>query len=219
MRVLLVEDEVSLASALARGLRRNAIAVDMAHDGGQALRLSALRGYDVVVLDRDIPVVHGDEVCRRLIEQGSPARILMLTASDSLGDRVAGLNLGADDYLGKPVRLMELLARIRALARRRGEREPEPLVWKDIRIDVGRRCAWQGDHELTLTPRELLLLEELTRAQGAPLSAEKLLARVFDDARGDPTATTVRVVVMRLRRKLPFPEAISTSPGHGYRLA
>ena len=217
--MLLVEDEVSLASALARGLRRNAIAVDVAHDGGEALRLSALRGYDVVVLDRDIPVVHGDEVCRRLLAEEPSARVLMLTASDSLGDRVAGLNLGADDYLGKPVRLMELLARIRALGRRRGIPEPDPLRWRDLRIDVGRRRAWQGDRELDLTPRELLVLEELIRAQGAPLSADRLLARVFDDARGDPTATTVRVVIMRLRRKLPVPEAIATSPGRGYRLA
>jgi DNA-binding response OmpR family regulator len=219
MRVLLVEDEVSLASALARGLRRNAIAVDVAHDGEAALRLSASRGYDVVVLDRDIPVVHGDEVCRRLIAQETPARVLMLTASDTLGDRVAGLNLGADDYLGKPVRLMELLARIRALARRRGTPQPDVVEWRDIRIDVGRRCAWQGDRALHLTPRELLLLEELTLAQGAPLSTDQLIARVFDDARGDPTATSVRVVVMRLRRKLGGPEVISTSPGHGYRLA
>jgi DNA-binding response OmpR family regulator len=219
MRVLLVEDEVSLASALARGLRRNAVAVDVAHDGGEALRLSAVRGYDVVVLDRDIPVVHGDEVCRRLRAGESPARVLMLTASDSLGDRVAGLNLGADDYLGKPVRLMELLARIRALARRRGVPEPDPLEWRDFRIDAGRRRAWQGNRELDLTPRELLVLEELIRARGAPLSTDRLLARAFDDARGDPTATTVRVVIMRLRRKLPAPEAISTSPGRGYRLA
>jgi DNA-binding response OmpR family regulator len=219
MRVLLVEDEVSLASALARGLRRNAIAVDVVHDGEAALRLCASRGYDVVVLDRDIPLVHGDEVCRRLIAQEAPARVLMLTASDTLGDRVAGLNLGADDYLGKPVRLMELLARIRALARRRGAPEPEMIEWGDIRIDVGRRRAWQGDRALELTPRELLLLEELARARGAPLSTDQLIARVFDDARGDPTATAVRVVVMRLRRKLAAPEAIATSPGHGYRLA
>jgi DNA-binding response OmpR family regulator len=131
---------------------------------------------------------------------------------------VAGLNLGADDYLGKPVRLMELLARIRALARRRGTPEPELFEWRDIRVDVGRRRAWENGRELELTPRELLLLEELTRAQGSPLSAEQLLLRVFDDARGDPTATTVRVLVMRLRRKLAAPDAISTSPGRGYRL-
>jgi two-component system, OmpR family, response regulator VanR len=219
MRVLLVEDEVSLASALARGLRRNAIAVDVVHDGGEALRLTALRGYDVVVLDRDIPEVHGDEVCRRLRAQESESRVLMLTASDSLADRVAGLNLGADDYLGKPVRLMELLARIRALSRRRGTPEPEVIAWHGLRVDIGRRRAWEGERELELTPRELVLLEELIRAQGAPLSTDQLLARVFDDAHGDPTATTVRVLVMRLRRKLAAPELISTSPGHGYRLA
>lgn len=218
MRVLLVEDEAPLASALARGLRRNAMAVDVAHDGGEALRLAGLRGYDVVVLDRDIPVVHGDDVCRRLLTQDSPARVLMLTAADSLGDRVAGLNLGADDYLGKPVRLMELLARIRALARRRGTPEPQLVEWKALRIDVCGRRAWEGERELVLTPRELLLLEELIRAQGSPLSSDQLLARVFDDARGDPTAATVRVAIMRLRRKLAAPAAIATSTGHGYRL-
>jgi DNA-binding response OmpR family regulator len=218
MRVLVVEDEVVLAEAIARGLRQEAIAADVSLDGDDALAKLAVNRYDVVLLDRDLPSVHGDEVCRRLIAQQSPARVLMLTASDSLGDRVAGLNLGADDYLGKPVRLMELLARIRALARRRGALEPELIEWRDIRVDVGRRRAWQGDRELELTPRELLLLEELVRAQGAPLSSQQLLARVFDDARGDPAATTVRVVVMRLRRKLTVPGAIATSPGHGYRL-
>jgi DNA-binding response OmpR family regulator len=219
MRVLLVEDEVSLASALARGLRRNALAVDVAHDGGEALRLCAVRTYDVVVLDRDLPGVHGDEVCRRVLAQAAAPRVLMLTASNSLGDRVSGLNLGADDYLGKPVRLMELLARIRALGRRRGTPERPQLEWRDIRLEVAGGRAWRGDHELELTPREQLLLEELLRAQGAPVSAAALLARVFDNSHGDPTTTAVRLLVMRLRRKLGSPSAIATRPGHGYRLA
>jgi DNA-binding response OmpR family regulator len=219
MRVLLVEDEIPLANALARGLRRNAVAVDVAHDGDEALRLSVLREYDVVVLDRDLPGVHGDEVCRRVLAHEAPPRVLMLTASNSLGDRVWGLNLGADDYLGKPVRLMELLARVRALARRRGAFESHHLEWGDLRVDLGHRRAWRGGRELDLTPRELLLLEELIRAQGAPLSTEHLLGRVFDGGPGEPTAVTARVLVMRLRRKLGAPAAISTAPGRGYRLA
>jgi DNA-binding response OmpR family regulator len=219
MRVLLVEDEVALARALARGLRRNAIAVDLAHDGQAAMRLAATRDYDVVVLDRDLPILHGDEVCRRLQANRTGTKILMLTASNALGDRVLGLNLGADDYVGKPVPLMELIARVRALARRRGVSGSQTLEWKDLRLDVERHQAWRAGRELHLTPRELMLLEELLRAQGRPLSSERLIARVFDDARGDPTATTARVLVMRLRRKLGPPEAIATTPGLGYRLA
>jgi DNA-binding response OmpR family regulator len=218
MRILLVEDEVVLARALARGLRRNAICVDLAHDGEAALRLASKRAYDVVVLDRDLPVLHGDEVCRRLRAGHESTRVLMLTASNTLGDRVLGLNLGADDYLGKPVALMELLARVRALARRRGTPEPQALEWNDLRVDVVGRRAWRGSQKLDLTVREFMLLEELVRAQGMPLNADQLIARVFDDARGDPTTTSARVLVMRLRRKLGLPDAIATSPGRGYHL-
>ena len=218
MRVLLVEDEIALARAHARGLRRNAIAVDLAHDGEAALRLATSGDYDVVVLDRDLPLLHGDDVCRRLQARGRAPKILMLTASNTLGDRVSGLNLGADDYVGKPVALMELLARIRALARRPSAVEPQTLQWKNFRIDTRRRLAWRGETELELTLREFMLLEELLHAQGAPRSSDQLLARVFDDARGDPSAITVRVLVMRLRRKLGSPEAIATTSGRGYRL-
>jgi DNA-binding response OmpR family regulator len=219
MRVLLVEDEVALARALARGLRRNAIAVDLVHDGETALRLARTRDYDVVVLDRDLPLLHGDEVCRQLQATALSPRILMLTASNALGDRVTGLNLGADDYVGKPVALMELLARVRALARRQGPLQPRTLEWKDLRVDLARRQAWRGERELDLTLRELMLLEELLRAQGAPRSTDQLIARVLDGARGHPTASTASVLVLRLRRKLGPPEAIATTPGRGYRLS
>jgi DNA-binding response OmpR family regulator len=219
MRVLLVEDEIALARALARGLRRNAIAVDLVHDGETALRLARTRDYDVVVLDRDLPLLHGDDVCRQLQATALAPKILMLTASNALGDRVTGLNLGADDYVGKPVALMELLARVRALARRQGPLQPQTLEWKDLRVDLERRQAWRGDRELDLTLREFMLLEELLRAQGAPRSTDQLIVRVLDGARGHPTASTARVLVLRLRRKLGPPEAIATTPGRGYRLA
>src|SRR5919204_4698741 len=216
MRVLLVEDEIALARALARGLRRNGFAVDLAHDGDRALRMAARGRYDVIVLDRDLPEIHGDEVCRRLRAEQTASKLLMLTASNTLGDRVLGLNLGADDYVGKPVALMELIARLRALARRRGTPEPQALEWNDLRVDLVGRRAWRGSQKLDLTVREFMLLEELVRAQGMPLTADRLVARIFDDARGDPTATNARVLVMRLRRKLGVPDAIATSPGRGY---
>jgi DNA-binding response OmpR family regulator len=218
MRILLVEDEIALARALARGLRRNAIAVDLVHDGETALHLARTRDYDVVVLDRDLPLLHGDEVCRQLQATALAPKILMLTASNALGDRVTGLNLGADDYVGKPVALMELLARVRALARRQGPLQPQTLEWKDLRVDPERRQAWRGERELDLTLREFMLLEELLTAQGAPRSTDQLIARVLDGARGHPTASTARVLVLRLRRKLGPPDAIATTPGRGYRL-
>jgi DNA-binding response OmpR family regulator len=218
MRILLIEDEVALAGALARGLRRNAVAVDIAHDGQQGLALATSRSYDVIVLDRDLPLIAGDEICRRLTVQSTEAKILMLTASNTLTDRVVGLNLGADDYLGKPVRLVELLARLRALTRRRGSPTSEIVEWGDLRLDVHSARAWRGTDELPLTVREFMMLEELMRAQGQPLSAERLLALIFDDAYGTPTAAAVRLVVMRLRRKLGSPEVITTTTGRGYRL-
>jgi DNA-binding response OmpR family regulator len=219
MRVLLVEDEVALSRALVRGLRRNAMAVDAAYDGEEALRMAARHEYDVVVLDRHLPLVHGDEVCRRLVAARTQSRILMLTASTGLGDLVGGLDLGADDYVGKPVSLIELLARIRALGRRRGALAPPVLERSGLRLDPARRRAWRGDRELVLTLREFMLLEAFLRASGATLSAEQLLARVFDDAREEPTTAAVRVLLMRLRRKLGAPDPIETLPGMGYRLA
>ena len=219
MRVLLVEDEIALARALARGLRRNGFAVDLAHDGDRALRMAARGRYDVIVLDRDLPEIHGDEVCRRLRAEQTASKLLMLTASNTLGDRVLGLNLGADDYVGKPVALMELIARLRALGRRSGTIEPERLSWNDLHLDLDRRRAWRNGRGLDLSVREFMLLEELIRARGRPLSAQELAWRVFDDPRTEPTAVAVRVAVLRLRRKLGSPEAILTSPGHGYRIS
>jgi DNA-binding response OmpR family regulator len=176
-------------------------------------------GYDVVVLDRDLPRLHGDQLCRRLVESGSPAKILMLTASNTLTDRVVGLNLGADDYLGKPVRLIELLARLRALTRRRGEAAPDVVEFADLRLDRQSGRVWRGATELELTPREFMLLEELMQAGGGWLSVHQLLHRVFDGASDRPTAAAVRLAVMRLRRKLGAPAAIASARGRGYRLS
>jgi DNA-binding response OmpR family regulator len=219
MRVLLAEDEIALAQALARGLRRNGFAVDVANDGERALTMAAQRRYDAIVLDRDLPGVHGDDVCRRLRAEETASKVLMLTASNTLGERVSGLNLGADDYVGKPVALMELIARLRALGRRNGALEPATLSWHDLEVDVERRQAWRRGQKLDLTVRELMLLEELIRADGKPLTAEALAWRLFDDPRTQPTATAVRVTVLRLRRKLGSPDPILSTAGHGYRLA
>jgi DNA-binding response OmpR family regulator len=218
MRVLLVEDDDDLAQALLRGLRRNGFAVDVAYDGERALQMST-RGYEAIVLDRDLPVIHGDEVCRRLRAGGTGSKILMLTASNAIVDRVAGLNLGADDYVGKPVALMELIARLRALSRRTGGLEPARLSWRGLDLDVDRRQAWREGRSVELTLREFTLLEELMRAQGRPLTAETLAWRMSNDPLSQPTASAVRVAVLRLRRKLGSPDAIVTTPGHGYRLA
>jgi DNA-binding response OmpR family regulator len=218
VRVLLAEDDVSLANAIARGLRREALAVDLARDGSQALEKVRLVEYDVVVLDRDLPVVHGDVVCRELIRSSAVARILMLTASAAVEDRVEGLSLGADDYLSKPFAMAELVARVRALGRRTQRARPMTLTWRDIWLDPARRRAGRGDRELRLTNREFSLLEELVAAEGAVMSAEQLMERVWDD-RLDPFSNAVRVTVLTLRRKLGEPPVVETVPGAGYRLA
>src|SRR6266508_50864 len=198
VRVLVVEDEAVLAAAIARGLRREGMAVDVSHDGAEALAKLDVNRYDVVVLDRDLPGTHGDEVCRTLAGQPSPTRILMLTAAGTVDDRVDGLTLGADDYLGKPFAFGELVARLRALARR-------------------RRDATRGGHFLRLTRKEFGVLETLLAADGAVVSAEDLLERVWDE-HADPFTNTVRVTVMNLRRKLGRPPLIETVGGVGYRL-
>ena len=217
MRVLLVEDDALLADAIARGLRREAIAVDIALDGGAALEKAGVAQYDVVVLDRDLPVVHGDEVCSSLSNSGSPSRILMLTASAEVEERVEGLSLGADDYLAKPFAMTELVARVRALARRSHHTSPIVLEWGDIWLDPARRSARRREVPLRLTNREFALLEELMLVQGAVLSAETLMERVWDD-RLDPFSNIVRVTILTLRRKLGDPAIIETLPGAGYRL-
>src|SRR3989440_3337689 len=177
MRVLLAEDDVALAAVIARGLRRNALAVDVAHDGEAALDKARLVAYDVVVLDRELPGVHGDLVCRALHDGGSGPRILMLTASGSIEDRVEGLSLGADDYLPKPFAMAELVARVRALARRTRPARPALLKWQDIWLDPARHTAGRGDANVRLTNREFAVLEELIASDGALVSAEELMER------------------------------------------
>jgi DNA-binding response OmpR family regulator len=217
MRVLLVEDERTLAETLERGLRREGMAVDVAFDGGQAVEKARVNQYDVVVLDRDLPILHGDDVCRTLVAEGSLARILMLTASGEIDARVEGLSLGADDYLPKPFAFAELVARIRALQRRAASPPRPVLVYKDIELDRGRRSAARGGRELGLTRKELGVLEVLLEERGRVLSAEELLERVWDE-HADPFTNAVRVTIMHLRRKLGDPPVIETVIGEGYRL-
>jgi DNA-binding response OmpR family regulator len=217
MRVLIAEDERRLAGAIARGLRREGIAVDVTHDGESALVKASVVPYDVVVLDRDLPQLHGDEVCRRLSSGERAAKVLMLTAADTLDDMVDGLALGADDYLNKPFEWRELVARIHALARRNGVARPAVLRRGDLELDPARREARRGGRELELTPKEFGVLEALMAAGGAVVSAEALLERVWDE-HADPFTNTVRMTVMTLRRKLGDPPAIETVMGAGYRL-
>jgi len=217
VRVLVVEDEVVLAEAIARGLRHEAIAVDLAFDGADALEKAAVNHYEVIVLDRDLPEVHGDEVCRKLAAEGGASRILMLTAAGTVDDRVEGLNLGADDYLGKPFAFSELVARVRALGRRSREPTPPVLTRYGIVLDPARREASRGGHFLRLTRKEFGVLEVLLAADGAVVSSEELLERVWDE-HADPFTHTVRVTVGNLRRKLGKPPLIETVIGAGYRL-
>ncbi|HEV3451520.1 MAG TPA: response regulator transcription factor [Acidimicrobiia bacterium] len=217
MRVLVVEDEVPLADALARGLRREGIAVDTATDGDMALEKVAITPYDVVVLDRDLPRVHGDAVCQTLRAGGSTARILMLTASGTIEDRVAGLNLGADDYLPKPFAFVELLARIRALGRRRPVAPDLVLERAGVRVDPARHDVSRGGAPIVLTPKELAVLEALLVADGAVVSPEALLDQVWDE-HVDPFTNVVRVTIMTLRKKLGAPPLIETVVGAGYRI-
>jgi DNA-binding response OmpR family regulator len=217
MRVLVAEDETLLADALAEGLRRQAIAVDVAYDGDSALEHAGVNDYDVIILDRDLPVLHGDDVCRAVVRSGSPARILMLTASTEVPDRVAGLSLGADDYLGKPFAFAELVARVRALGRRARLPAPPVLERAGIRLDPSRHQAFRDGHYLPLSKKEFAVLEELLRADGSVVSAEHLLEKAWDE-NIDPFSNVVRVTIMTLRRKLGDPPVLETIPGVGYRL-
>ncbi len=218
IRVLVVEDERPLAAALARWLRRQGMAVDVANDGEVALAKARSVPYDVVVLDRHLPVLHGDEVCRRLVAGGAEARILMLTAADSTDQLVDGLDLGADDYLVKPVVLAELGARLRALARRSAGPAPSVLERGDLELDSGGRSVRRAGRPVKLTPREFDLLEALLRAEGRVLSTDVLRRRLWDE-RGEPFDNTVRVTLGRLRRKLGDPPLIETVIGSGYRIS
>jgi DNA-binding response OmpR family regulator len=217
VRVLVVEDERLLADTIAVGLRRESMAVDVAYDGDAALERLAVNDYDVLVLDRDLPVVHGDDVCRAVAESGAEVRVLMLTASGDVADRVAGLGLGADDYLPKPFAFAELVARIRALGRRARAATPPVLTRAGIRLDPNRREVYRGDHYVPLTRKEFAVLEELLRADGAVISAEPLLERAWDE-NTDPFTNVVRVTIMTLRRKLGEPQPVRTVPGVGYQI-
>jgi DNA-binding response OmpR family regulator len=217
MRVLVVEDHAELADSVARVLHRDGIAVDVAYDGEAALLRTAVIDYDVVVLDRDLPGVHGDEVCCHLLARPHPTRVLMLTASVTIADRVQGLSLGADDYLPKPFAYAELVARVRALARRAQPPLPPVLVHGELRLDPAQRVATRAGQRLALSPKELAVLEYLLAAQGRVVSAEELLQRVWDEA-ADPFTTTVKATINRLRSKLGDPPVIETVPQSGYRL-
>lgn len=216
--MLVVEDERPLADAVARGLRREGMAVDVAYDGEDGLEKALITRYDVLVLDRDLPGRSGDDVCRALVADGALTRVLMLTAAKGLQDRVDGLELGADDYLGKPFAFEELVARVRALGRRATPAAPPVLHGPDgLLLDPARRTATRHGVDLELTRKELGVLEELLRADGAVVSSEQLLERVWDE-HADPFTTTVRVTVMTLRKKLGDPPLISTVVGAGYRV-
>jgi DNA-binding response OmpR family regulator len=217
MRVLVTEDDEVLAAAVAAGLRREGMAVDLALDGDAAMEHLAVTRYDVVVLDRDLPGVHGDDVCRALAAERSPSRVLMLTAARSVGDRVEGLGIGADDYLPKPFDFAELVARIRALGRRAAAPLPPRLECGDLSLDPARRVAARAGRRLPLTRKELAVLECLLAADGRPVSAEELLERAWDEA-ADPFTSTVKTTIRRLRAKLGDPPVIETVRESGYRI-
>jgi len=217
MRVLVVEDEVALADVVVRGLRQAGLAVDVAHDGEAALAKAEVTPYEIVVLDRHLPGVHGDDVCRQLLA-GTPApRMLMLTAAGNVDARVAGLAIGADDYLPKPFVMAELVARVRALGRRPSAATPPVLVAGDLVVDPARREARRGGTPLPLTRKEFGVLEVLAASPGRVVSAEELLERVWDEE-ADPFTNAVRITLMTLRRKLGDPPLIETVVGVGYRL-
>ena len=217
MRILVVEDERLLADAVAESLRRDTHAVDVAYDGGAALERVGVHDYDVVVLDRDLPVVHGDEVCRRLAALGADTRVIMLTAAAGVDDRVDGLALGADDYLPKPFALRELLARVAALGRRARPAAPPVLRRAGISLDPHRREVFRDGRYVPLSRKEFAVLAELLRADGTAVSAEQLLEKAWDE-NADPFTHAVRMTILKLRRKLGDPPVLLTEPGVGYRI-
>src|SRR5579859_7559007 len=217
MRVLVVEDFEVLAAAIGTGLRREGMAVDVVLDGTDAVAHLAVTRYDVVVLDRDLPGVHGDDICRQIVADRSDIRVLMLTAADTVKDRVDGLGLGADDYLPKPFAFAELVARVRALARRATPLTPPILCYEDITVDPARRVASRAGRRLELSPKEFALLECLLTSPGLVLSAEELLERVWDEA-ADPFTSAVKHTMHRLRAKLGDPPVIHTVRDGGYRI-
>jgi DNA-binding response OmpR family regulator len=218
MRVLVAEDEPLIADAVAEWLRREALAVDVVYDGEAALERLGINEYDVLVLDRDLPRVSGDEVCRAVVEAGGRTRILMLTAAAAVRDRVAGLGLGADDYLVKPFAFVELSARVQALLRRARPADPPVLERGGIKLDPARREAYRDGRYVPLSRKEFAVLTELLKSAGTVVSAEELLERAWDE-HIDPFTNVVRVTVMKLRRKLGEPQPIETVAGVGYRIA
>jgi DNA-binding response OmpR family regulator len=217
VRVLVVEDDSVMADAIAEGLRDQGIAVDLAYDGAAGLDKATLNAHDVIVLDRDLPRLHGDALCRQIVDSPSTSRILMLTAAGLVADRVEGLNLGADDYLAKPFAFSELVARIRALARR-SPSTPPVLTRGDLTVDRGRRTVTRAGRQVPVARKELGVLEVLVSADGAVVTAEQLLEQVWDE-HADPFTNVVAVTVLRLRRKLGEPPVIETVIGGGYRMA
>jgi DNA-binding response OmpR family regulator len=217
VRVLVIEDERTLADAIARGLRRVGMAVDVAYDGTSGHEMAFVTRYDVLVLDRDLPGIHGDEICADLAAAGTLTRVLMLTASGTVADRVEGLGLGADDYLPKPFAFDELVARVRALGRRSSPVAPPVLAIGDVTLDPAKRAVSRAGRPLDLGRKEFGLLEELLKAHGSVVSTEELLERVWD-ANTDPFTTIVRVTMMTLRKKLGDPPLIETVVGVGYRI-
>jgi DNA-binding response OmpR family regulator len=217
LRVLVVEDERQLADSIAEGLRRHAMAVDVAYDGEAALERASVNDYDVLVLDRDLPIISGDEVCATLVKSESESRILMLTAATAVAQRVSGLGLGADDYLIKPFAFAELVARVQALARRARPAIAPVLERAGIRLDTHRRTVLRDDKAIDLSRKEFAVLEELMRADGGVVSAEQLLEKAWDE-QIDPFTNVVRFTMMMVRRKLGDPPVIETVQGVGYRL-
>ena len=217
VRVLVVEDERLLADTIAEGLRRHAMAVDVAYDGDAALERLGVNEYDVVVLDRDLPIVSGDKVCTTLVDVGVDTRILMLTAATAVAQRVAGLGLGADDYLTKPFAFAELVARVHALGRRARPAVPPVLERVGIRLDQHLRTVTRDGRPIGLSRKEFAVLAELLRAEGAAVSAEQLLEKAWDE-HADPFTGVVRFTIMMVRRKLGDPPVIQTLPGVGYRI-
>ena len=216
MRILVVEDEAPLADAIARGLRREGMAVDVALTGDEGHEKASITRYDVVLLDRDLPGMSGDELCRQIVSSEELTRVLMLTASGTVSDRVEGLSLGADDYLAKPFAFPELVARVRALGRRATPAAPPLLTVGDVQLDPAKRTVRRANGPVDLTRKEFGVLEVLMSAKGAVVSSEELLERVWDE-NADPFTTTVRVTVMTLRKKLGEPGIIETVVGSGYR--
>ena len=217
MRVLVVEDEPMLADAIAEWLRDDAHAVDVAYDGDAALQRLFVNDYDVVVLDRDLPVVHGDEVCRELVASGSLTRVLLLTAAAEVTDRVAGLRLGADDYLVKPFAFPELAARVQSLGRRSRPAAPPVLSRAGITLDPALHKVFRDGAYIPLSKKEFGVLAELLRAGGAPVSAEFLMEKMWDE-HADPFSPAVRLTILKLRRKLGDPPVIETVTEVGYRI-